>query len=68
MYDYSEGELLQSWNQFQIKDIFKLRIRFMKLFVNYVKRYCKSRPERSFSFEQIPFVYVRDDNHATTKT
>jgi thymidylate kinase len=37
VYDYSEGELLQSWNQLQIQGIFKLRIRFMKLFVNYVK-------------------------------
>jgi thymidylate kinase len=37
VYDYSEGELLQSWNQLQIKGIFKLRIKFMKLFVNYVK-------------------------------
>jgi thymidylate kinase len=37
VYDYSEGELLQSWNQLQIGGIFKLRVKFMKLFVNYVK-------------------------------
>jgi len=37
VYDYSEGELLQSWNQLQIGGIFKLRIKFMKLFLNYVK-------------------------------
>ena len=37
VYDYSEGELLQSWNQLQIRGIFKLRIKFMKLFVNYVR-------------------------------
>ena len=37
MYDYSEGELLQSWKQLQIDGIFKLRIKYMKLFVNYVK-------------------------------
>jgi len=37
VYDYSEGELLQSWNQLQIKGIFKLRVKFMKLFVNYVR-------------------------------
>jgi thymidylate kinase len=37
VYDYSEGELLQSWNQLQIRGVFKLRIKFMKLFVNYVK-------------------------------
>ena len=37
MHDYSEGELLQSWNQLQIGGIFELRVKFMKLFVNYVK-------------------------------
>jgi thymidylate kinase len=37
VHDYSEGELLQSWNQLQIKGIFKLRVRFMKLFVKYVR-------------------------------
>ncbi len=37
VYDYSEGEVLQSWNQLQIKGIFKLRVKFMKLFVNYVR-------------------------------
>lgn len=37
VYDYSEGELLQSWNQLQIEGVFDLRIKFMKLFVNYVR-------------------------------
>jgi thymidylate kinase len=37
VHDYSEGELLWSWKQLQIGGIFKLRIKFMKLFVNYVK-------------------------------
>ena len=37
VHDYSEGEVLQSWNQLQIGGIFKLRVKFMKLFVNYVK-------------------------------
>ena len=37
VYDYSEGEVLHSWNQLQIEGIFKLRVKFMKLFVNYVK-------------------------------
>ena len=37
VYDYSEGELLQSWKQLQIEGIFKLRVKFMKLFVNYIK-------------------------------
>lgn len=37
VYDYSEGELLQSWNQLQIKGLFKLRIKFMQLFVDYAK-------------------------------
>ena len=46
VYDYSEGELLQSWNQLQIKGIFKLRVKFMKLFVNYV-RHIVSRDEKA---------------------
>jgi thymidylate kinase len=37
VYDYSEGEVLQSWKQLQIEGIFKLRVKFMKLFVNYVR-------------------------------
>jgi len=37
VYDYSEGEVLHSWNQLQIEGIFTLRIKFMKLFVNYVR-------------------------------
>jgi thymidylate kinase len=37
VYDYSEGELLQSWKHLQIKGIFEVRVKFMKLFVNYVK-------------------------------
>ena len=36
VYDYSEGELLLSWNQRRIKDIFKLQIRLMRNFINYV--------------------------------
>jgi len=37
IHDYSEGEVLHSWNQLQIEGIFTLRIKFMKLFVNYVR-------------------------------
>jgi thymidylate kinase len=37
LYDYSEGEVLHSWKHLQIEGIFKLRIKFMKLFVNYIK-------------------------------
>ena len=37
VYDYSEGELLQSWKQLQIKGIFGLRVKLMKHFVNYVR-------------------------------
>jgi thymidylate kinase len=37
VYDYSEGEVLQSWKQLQIEGIFELRVKFMKLFVNYIK-------------------------------
>jgi thymidylate kinase len=37
VYDYSEGELLLSWNQRPIKDIFKMQIRLMRNFLDYVK-------------------------------
>jgi thymidylate kinase len=37
VYDYSEGEVLNSWKQLQIAGIFELRIKFMKFFVNYVR-------------------------------
>jgi thymidylate kinase len=37
VYDYSEGEVLHSWKQFQIEGILELRIKFMKLFVNYMR-------------------------------
>jgi thymidylate kinase len=37
VYDYSEGEVLHSWKQLQIEGIAKLRVEFMKLFVNYVR-------------------------------
>ena len=60
VHDYSEGELLQSWKQLHIEGIFKLRVKFMKIFVDYVKDTITSKRERRFSFEQIPFVYVRD--------
>jgi thymidylate kinase len=36
LYDYSEGELLLSWNQLLIKGIFNLQVKLMKLFVSYV--------------------------------
>ena len=37
VYDYSEGEVLHSWKQFQIEGILELRVKFMKLFVHYVR-------------------------------
>ena len=37
VYDYSEGDVLHSWKQLQIEGIFKLRIKFMQLFVNYIR-------------------------------
>jgi thymidylate kinase len=37
VHDYSEGEVLQSWNQLQIKGISKLQIKFMKVFVDHVR-------------------------------
>ena len=37
VHDYSEGELLHSWKQFQIEGILELRVKFMKLFVKYIR-------------------------------
>ena len=36
VYDYSEGESLWSWKHQQIKDIFKMQIRLMRNFLDYV--------------------------------
>ena len=36
VHDYSEGEILWSWKHQQIKDIFKMQIRLMKNFLDYV--------------------------------
>jgi thymidylate kinase len=37
VYDYSEGDVLHSWKHFPIEGILRLRVKFMKLFVNYVR-------------------------------
>jgi thymidylate kinase len=37
VYDYSEGELLHSWKHVPIPGILDLRIKFMRLFVNYMQ-------------------------------
>ena len=37
VHDYSEGEVLHSWKQMQIEGISKLRVKFMRLFANYIK-------------------------------
>jgi thymidylate kinase len=42
VYDYSEGELLLSWNQRPIKDIFKLQVRLMRNFIDYAADTIKS--------------------------
>ena len=37
VYDYSEGEVLHSWKQFPIQGIVELRVKFLRLFLDYVK-------------------------------
>jgi thymidylate kinase len=37
LHDYSEGEVLHSWKHLQINGIFKVRVKFMKHFVNHVR-------------------------------
>lgn len=48
IYDYSEGELMQSWKQLQIKGIFKLRINYMKLFTRFVKETIDQNAQATF--------------------
>ena len=36
VHDYSEGEILWSWKHQQIKDIFKMQIRLMRNFLDYI--------------------------------
>ena len=37
VHDYSEGELLHSWKHFPIEGILTLQVKFMRLFVNFLK-------------------------------
>jgi thymidylate kinase len=37
VYDYSEGEVLHSWKQLQIKGVSEVRVRLMNLFANHIK-------------------------------
>ncbi len=48
VYDYSEGELLLSWNQRPIKDIFRLQIRLMKNFIDYIADTIHREPRAVF--------------------
>ena len=48
IYDFSEGEVLHSWKHFPIDGILKLRISFMKLFVNYVSNVVRNDPNVVF--------------------
>jgi len=41
VHDYTEGEVLHSWKQFQIEGILELRLKFMKLFVSYMQNIIK---------------------------
>lgn len=48
VYDYSEGELLHSWRHTPIKGILKLRIEFLKLFINHVRDVVNKDPRATF--------------------
>ncbi len=48
VHDYSEGELLWSWKHQQIKDIFKLQIRLMKNFLDYIAAALESDEDAVF--------------------
>ena len=48
VYDYSEGELLWSWKHQQITDIFKMQIRLMKNFLDYIATVLESDEDAVF--------------------
>jgi len=48
VYDYSEGEVLHSWKQLQIKGILELRVKFMKLFMNHIRDSLEQNPDAFF--------------------
>ena len=48
VYDYSEGEVLFSWKHARIKGIAELRLKFMKMFADYMKLTLKEEPESIF--------------------
>jgi thymidylate kinase len=59
VYDYSEGDLLLSWNQRPIKDIFKLQVRLMKNFIDYAA---------DIIAEDVAAVFLLNRFHLSTYT
>ena len=59
LYEYSEGDLLLSWNQRPIKDIFKLQIRLMKNFIDYAAEIIS---------EDVAAVFLLNRFHLSTYT
>ncbi len=48
VYNYSEEEVLFSWKHAGIPGIMKLRIEFMKIFINYMEQVLNDEPEAIF--------------------
>lgn len=48
IYDYLEGEVLFSWKHARIKGIAKLRLKFLQIFLDYIKQTLKQEPESFF--------------------
>jgi thymidylate kinase len=59
VYDYSEGDLLLSWNQRPIKDIFKLQVRLMKNFIDYAANIIN---------EDVSAIFLLNRFHLSTYT
>jgi thymidylate kinase len=53
VHDYSEGEILWSWKHQQIKDIFKLQIRLMRNFLDYIKVTLERNDKAVFLFNRF---------------
>ena len=66
VHDYSEGELLFSWKHARIKGMAKMRLRFMKAFLDYVEQVLKEEPKSIFFLNRFHLstymAHVSKDN------
>lgn len=59
IYEYSEGEVLQSWTHLPIRGICRLQLKFMKLFLKHMNSVLKKNPDAVFLLNRFHLsVYV----------